>query len=211
MVFGFLTLGLVLAGCPKKFSYHPQDPSKDNEGFMSPTSTPTITPTITPVPKRIFVTNDKFNGGATGINGLAGADNICTTKAFAANLGGSGAWIAWISAGAANAIDRIVEMGPWVLVGEVPDKVIFANKAALTTGPAALINRSELGLTIPLGDLKVWTGTFGTGIDSAINCSNWSMTSVSGTAGNAANTSVLWTDDGNFPCTETKRIYCIEQ
>src|SRR5260370_24682808 len=80
--------------------------------------------------KRIFITHDKFPGTLANGGGLSGADKTCTLAAQAASLGG--AWRAWASTTTANAIDRIVDVGPWF---DLQGAKIFAHNDGLKTMP----------------------------------------------------------------------------
>ena len=79
--------------------------------------------------KRIFITTTSYSAN---LGGIAGADNKCALAAMAGNLGG--AWKAWISDGATNAIDRFTDVGPWK---DLKGVTIFNNKANLATSPLA--------------------------------------------------------------------------
>ena len=98
--------------------------------------------------KRIFITKTTFLGN---LGGLAGADAKCTAAAAARSLGGT--WKAWLSDASTNAIDRIGDVGPWVLVGS--GTRVFDNKAQLETGQNGPVNRNESGALIDVPALTV--------------------------------------------------------
>src|SRR5688500_4322657 len=85
--------------------------------------------------KRIFVTSLGYTGDRTTAGGAAtgwqGADALCDLAAAGAALGG--AWVAWASDSGTNAIDRIMDVGPWYFVDGAT--LVFNNKANLATSP----------------------------------------------------------------------------
>src|SRR4051794_18448419 len=87
--------------------------------------------------KHIFVTSMTYG---SNLGGLTGADAKCRTLATAASLGGT--WKAWLSTTSTNAIDRIVDVGPWYLMNGVKT---FNNKAALRGTPLVPISLDEYG------------------------------------------------------------------
>jgi hypothetical protein len=159
--------------------------------------------------KRIFVTAALYPGN---FGGLAGADAKCTTAAEAVTLGGT--WKAWLSDSTTDAIDRIAEVGPWVLLGTTT--IAFNNKANLATLPLAAVLINERGETLgEFAERRVWTGTQlgGASTYSAFElCQNWTTGNpYDGQFGNADSKGNTWTHGGNAGCTNTLRLYCIEQ
>src|SRR4051794_29892575 len=67
---------------------------------------------------RVFITRTGYTGDLKGqsgaTSGTSGADSLCYAAASAAGLGGE--WRAWVSERYEDAIDRIVDEGPWYLV-----------------------------------------------------------------------------------------------
>lgn len=115
------------------------------------------------------------------LGGLAGADSLCASYAAGAGLS-DGPWKAWLSDETTNAIDRIVDAGPWYLVGTY-NTVAFNTKAQLgaLTPSTQHINISESGATVPYYNgtsLAVWSGSESGGTASAGNtCASWSTSS----------------------------------
>jgi len=109
------------------------------------------TPNPSPAVKRIFVTKATYNGN---MGGLTGADNLCNSSAAAAGLGGT--WKAWLSDASSDAINRIIDVGPWYLIDG--SRKVFENKNNLTTSPLVPINMDEYGGFV--GGEYSWTDTY---------------------------------------------------
>ena len=156
-------------------------------------------------PKRVFVTHAEHDGL---FGGLAGADTFCADAATAANLGGT--FKAWLSDSNTNAIDRIVDVGPWYLVDGVT--LVFINKANLATKPLAEISKDETGATppMPAGLSYVWTGTL-TGGQKDLDCAGWTNASLYARLGAWGTAPADWTSYTAGTCANTARLYCFEQ
>lgn len=170
--------------------------------------------------KRIFATHTVYMGS---FGGVEAGDQLCNSAAQTAQLGG--AWKAWLSTSAANAIDRIADVGPWYLVDGTT--LVFANKAALVGSPRVAIDHDELGNAIPQHDPfnveGAWTGTLQGGKAAAGNpalgagadCSDW-LVGFGETAmfGSVMDTST-WTNTGEAQLAlcdeEQEHLYCFEQ
>jgi hypothetical protein len=178
---------------------------------VPPPPTPTLTPTVTHTPtphKVIFVTSTAYT--ATDIGSLANADSLCTSQALAAGRGGT--WRAWLSDATTNAIDRIVDVGPWYSVDQA--NLVFANRAAMAVGPSSTVQLDQYGNFIYDMPLLVWTGTLNAGTVSTTHCSSWTAGSGStGTVGNASwAVASQWSYYVNYAdCGAAYRMYCIEQ
>jgi len=124
----------------------------------------------------MFITHATFTGTLANGGGLSGADKTCAAAAQAASLGG--AWRAWASTTTVNAIDRIVDVGPWF---DLQGTKIFANKDGLKTSPLAGLWLDEHGAGLASDD--IWTGTNYGGVFSNIPtemaCSDWTSASMS--------------------------------
>jgi hypothetical protein len=170
--------------------------------------------------KRMFVTSSAFTanlakqGGKT--TGLAGADHLCNNAAQAAQLGG--AWRAWLSDSAHDAIDRINDVGPWLNVTKTV--VLFPNWAALTQSPDEVLwsyLTDEYGQMISLA--YVWTGTGAGGhvasySTDSVTCADWTDdvgTYGEGWVGTVGYGAANWTDAQAEPCYQSYSLYCIEQ
>jgi hypothetical protein len=62
-----------------------------------------------------------------------------------------------------------------------------------------------------LGLSAVWTGTLSNGLDSTVNCINWTSVSNSnnGQAGLANSSTSQWTNNANKSCDTYNRVYCV--
>ncbi len=159
-----------------------------------------------PESKRAFVTSTLHTGN---LGGLSGADAICQSRADAALLGGS--WIAWLSTSTVNAITRSSFSGNIVTIGG--DLVSSNGWAGLTGNIILPIQFTETGTLITNSDpvTRAWTGTKYDGTyNSGFTCSDWTSTSGSGTAG-AATVTGEWSQNANFTCNTSFRLYCFEQ
>lgn len=162
--------------------------------------------------KRIFITRDNFDGdlrtNGLGSTGLEGGDNICNTAAEDAQLGGT--WVAWLSDSTTDAFDRVPDVGPWYLVDETTK--IFDDKVSIGDSPLDPIERDELGVANPG---QVWTGTNNAGINTTLNCSDWTTNQGSFTdsafRGTMGFSGLAWTSAKLEPCNMTARLYCFEQ
>jgi hypothetical protein len=91
--------------------------------------------------------------------------------------------------------------------------VVADNKAALTNAASvdlkAAINLDENSQTLS-GTSEVWTGTNPDGTPGVSNCVDWTSNNPdeSGQIGIKDFTNGFWTDDGEDPCTQGKRLYC---
>lgn len=187
-----------------------EDASSGDEDAVVPPDGPTE-----PDTKRVFVTSTGMTGN---MGGIGAADAFCQTAAT--NAGLSGNWIAWLSTSQQEAIDRITHTGRYVLVD---GREVVANKTQLAT--AALTNPilvTELGTPFSStpGDKDIWTGTNASvGDGSGSSCNDWtsSVSTVFGTRGNAASTSVPeWTKvpgflNGGWGCQVNHSFYCFER
>jgi hypothetical protein len=154
-------------------------------------------------PLRAFVTSQTKTGN---LGGVAAADQLCTSLATAAGLGGT--YRAWLSVSGADAIDHVTSVGPWQLV---TGDVVAADKAGLAAAQLKhLVNRDEKGATPPDAEDRVWTGTGSNGRYVGPDCAQWTGAGA-GLVGEAKNGgSGNWTALGNESCTEVNRVYCFE-
>lgn len=169
-----------------------------------------------PTSKRVFVTSDQFMGD---VGGLAGGDAKC---AMAATRGGlDGQWVAWLSAGTTNAIDRIVHDGRYVLLD---GREVVANKIQLSSGALSTpIDLTEMrnGVSGSAEVLRVWTGTDASGLRSEVDrCVDFTTSSSIqwGVMGDTSKATRAWTQapgvvevDGGWGCQTKGHIYCFEQ
>lgn len=195
----FLALVLVL-GCASNLGTI-TDKNPDITG--TPTGTPTgsgTPPTPTPPPNAIvFVSSTTYQGN--DIQTPIGGDSFCTTVAGAAGFGGI--WGAWLSNGTFDAIDRINDVGPWY---RFDGTEVFANLAAITSGPAVPITQDEHGND--LGNVEVWTGTAADGTSQGDDCGNWTTNGGQGHYGVSSATDATWTASTSGNCSGQRHLYC---
>ncbi len=183
--------------------------------------------------KRVFVTSTDHQGN---LGGLAGADNICQTRASAASLGGT--WRAWLSTNTVNASARIVSAE----YRRIDNAVVASNLADLTDGTINVpISITEISTTASSFS-SVHTGTrfTGTVVLQEINascpspgcnrhCNEWTCgtatcpptsysSGAAGTWGSPTLTDARWTQGSTISATPTagscasfRRLYCFEQ
>jgi hypothetical protein len=120
-------------------------------------------------------------------DGLAGADELCQTKAAAAvPAAATKQWRAYLSTSAVNARTRI-GVGPWfnvngVMVASTVDNLHDAlnnniNKTTAVDETGAIVNGS--GDTPNTHDIL--TGSLATGMAAANHCANWTSSAATGT------------------------------
>ena len=168
--------------------------------------------------KRVFVTSDTWDGdlssagNGTGADpGADGADQLCTTAASDAGLGGL--WRAWVStSGGSSAGARLADVGPWYLLDQ--STLVFANKAAMAPAPVHAIDMDETGTPV-VGNYPVWTGTQKSGqVMANATCMDWTSNDSGDLAveGQAGATGSAWTNDGTVPtCDNGAALCCFEQ
>jgi hypothetical protein len=161
---------------------------------------------------RFFITAAAYNADfAILANGdaLAAGDLLCQSAADSVLAGGT--WKVWLSTSTVNAIDRIVEHGPWYRMSG--SAVLFNNKPNLRTLPDVPIEENEHGHTVLWGDDDAWTGTSTGGGAGPARCGDWTSVSASvqGTYGSARASSAVWTSWSTMPCNDHLHLYCIEQ
>ncbi|MDW8348626.1 MAG: DUF1554 domain-containing protein [Bacteroidia bacterium] len=187
---------------------------RNGTGTLTVTNNPVAGACTASCAKRVFVTSTQHTGN---LGGLAGADNICQTRANAAGLGGT--WKAWLSDGSTSAASRLVQHTTNMVR---IDNVVVANGwADLTDGSIDNpINITELGGTITatpdFNNTLVFTNTNTSGgIFGSNHCSNWTSTSNSFAPhyGQCTVTNSDWTNWGTIvaQCGLQRRLYCFEQ
>jgi hypothetical protein len=138
--------------------------------------------------------------------GLEVADADCTT---AGQMYGGGPWRAWLSDSSTNAIDRLVDVGPWYRLDQ--QTKLFDNRAAITQGPLIPIeDPSDAGAGIRS---LFWSGTLLDGTASAGNCSDWTSYVGGGTAtvGRTDTAGSGWVDPTPLSCSKDLSLLCFEQ
>ena len=181
------------------------------------TTTDDVTISFAPNWKKVFITEHNVNTtgfGSGNLGGLAGADNICQTRANGAGLTGN--YKAWVSSSSLSAATRMLQFnGEYRLINGTK---IADNWADLVDGSLDHpINVTENGITIP-GTIPVYTGTNTNGTtDGSNTCSDWnsagSTTWVRGGNGGVANGEwTFWVFAGCEGGWGTGwKLYCFEQ
>ncbi len=164
----------------------------------------------------------------TALNGLAGADQFCTTSAAAVPALAGRPFKAWLSAGNQTPLTRFTNTafaGPYVLVGNASDNggpppTVADSFADLITceGGApqqclkAPILRRENGSDLAVSAF-VWTGTNADGSGAANTCDDWKDGPINqGQVGETAKTTSEWTNSASQRCSSTvNSVYCFEQ
>ncbi len=176
--------------------------------------------------KRVFVSSTKYKGD---IGGIEAATAVCIDLAQHAGLGGD--WMAFLSVPEDEAIERIVDVGPWYLINQTT--LVAANKAQLVSSDLTphldhAINMTEQGSVLECneGDLMalynecgVWTGSFANGVGHETrHCQEWTVASSIGgdsglgMVGVAEFPNAGWLNEGAYSdCGSERRLYCFEQ
>ncbi len=170
------------------------------------TRTPTATATSTPYWRRVFNTEQTYDGN---LGGLGGADTICQGDADAASLGGT--WVAWLSTSTVDARDRIGD-NEFRLVDNT---TVVANSKAdlldssLDNAIVTAANGSNSG-----SFTQTWTGSQYTGTKSTNTCSDWTdgTNGSDGEYGDKSNTDTTWGNNGSQNCgiLNLSHLYCFE-
>lgn len=162
---------------------------------------------------------------AGNFGGIAQADAICRATASAANLGGLGTWVAWLSTATINARDRILDVPYYRIDGELVGRKFVApteTQGSFTDCDKNLFEPIQIteNNEIAPGTDNVWTGTDCTGVlDTVVSpgsCNDWTSTasgpSVRITVGTLNNGNFSWTDrNGSFNnCGSQYHFYCFE-
>lgn len=187
------------------------EPASD-AAVVDPTPDAPVSPSDDAAPpqgerKRVFLTGAFLGTLYDPTGGLVGGDRKCDQAAQQSGLEGS--WRVWLSAGGVDAIDRLVDVGPWYLVDR--QTLVFADRAQLTTGPSAPITMTHSGETIPSS--PVWTGTAADGTGVPDDCSDWTadQAQLRGLVGTSGSTGVAWTASASETCGLYAYLYCFEQ
>ena len=171
-------------------------------------------PLVPPPTRTAFVTSASGPGDLgswpeadPGTTGMDAGDSICRNLADAAGLPDAADYVAWLSDGLTNAIDRLTHDGPWQRFDGIP---LAENKADLSDGGiySSVTWTEELEV---LGNAGVWTGTTAEGIDANDNCQGWTSSSDAdqGRSGAANSVGTQWTENFIQPCDSTfLSLYC---
>jgi hypothetical protein len=145
------------------------------------------------------------------LNGLAGADQICNTRAKRTGL--QGKYLAWLStADGTSPAQRFVKSSE--AYRRLDGVVIAQNWQGLTSGTLlAPLSVTESGKRLERGN--VWTNTNVNGTSRGrADCRGFSQShgSYDSTGGNILYTDRRWTEGGLTDCsTNVMRLYCFQQ
>ena len=160
----------------------------------------------------VFVTNVTSDGNFGGISGV---DQTCQTSAAGAGL--LGTYRAWISGTTTNPSSRLIHsVSPYQLVNGT---IIANNWTDLTDGTLnSPINLSETGVNLSNANVTtVWTATnadstyFGGNCNATGTQPDWSSSIGRSLAGVLTATDSSWTAAFVSPCSQTNRLYCVQQ
>lgn len=175
---------------------------------------------LTCPPKTVFVTARTVQGN---FGSVTVGDTICQTEASQNGL--SGTYKAWLSSTSPPAPTAPPNGWKWLLTVKerftptigayrlVNGTVVAYNFTDLSDGQLqAPINRMANGQEAP-SPLNVWTGTTAGGDSTGQNCYGWSssLSMDAGIAGFAGLTGSQWSIASATRCSESLRLYCMEQ
>ena len=198
---------IALAGCDRLFridEFKPGSTNPDGNGEVMGTTGPRV----------VFVSSTTSAGGA--LDGLAGADRMCQTRAADAQL--PGAYRAWLSMPGVPVAARIPHTGgPFVLVDQTP--IAMDWQALTTTNLLHAIDTTEGGAHLQGAGCDVWTNTTQAGLEQSPNtsddCYDWTTVDHGGVAemGSVVDVDARWTDHFlcNISCMDQARLYCFQQ
>ena len=163
-------------------------------------------PIVLPPPgRRAFVTSVSIAATA----GIDAFDAQCQDDAQAAGLPGT--FSALVSTTTTPATERFDLGGePWSLLNDVPVVENAADLAAPNPTLLAPIWLSASG--IDEGGGAAWQGSTAPSVAAAAgeNCGDWSLTMGEGLAG-ARTRSAVWWGTISVACTDTRRLFCLEE
>jgi hypothetical protein len=162
------------------------------------------------VRKRVFHLENGALGAIRDANdprtGVEVADADCTN---AGQAYGGGQWRAWLSSSSVNAIDRLIDVGPWYRLDQ--QTKLFQSRAAIAQGPLVPIEDptdANAGIR-----RQFWTGTLLDGTASTSNCSDWTayVGGVMATVGRTDTAGEGWVDSMLLSCSKYLSMLCFEQ
>jgi hypothetical protein len=204
---------------PPPSSDPPSAPERSKDPSTTPPSEP---PPSTPAPpppppgtpgvesKVIFATQTAVSGRISfgGKEGREAADLLCNDEARKAELAGT--YIAWLSKGEEDAIERIPEStAGWKLPS---GSLVFPSRAHILEGKGPLVPILRTAdKSILVSDFGVWTATYENGTMQNPSCNDWKSTQGTGVGGNLYAVDRRWTNDRTDYCSDQRRIVCFEK
>ncbi len=186
--------------------------------------------------RRMFVTTEMGSGDLStwpssgGLDGIAGADNVCRTLATNAGLPRGSTFVAWMSDATSDAYCRVhgftgkrtancgkpllpTSAGPWVRTdgrpfgGPIPEVLDGSPDGGAVLAPPSV---DQNGNAVAVGiQILTDTDTSGTWI-SGFDCSNWSSSSGNAVIGETGGGSGWWTYTGSSSCDTGRRLLCFD-
>jgi hypothetical protein len=139
-------------------------------------------------------------------------DQKCRSVASSASLPGD--FVAWLAAPSSLPTARLNQPAAGDSYYVRTDNVVIATNFAsfASTIHKAAIDRTEKA-SIVSGTLEVWTGANADGTATGVDCSGWTSNTnaFTGSVGNAAKTTLAWTNDGTVACAESRHLYCVQK
>ncbi len=158
----------------------------------------------------VFVTSTTQRGDA--INGLGGADLICTelaSKAAHPRVRGR-TFVAWLS-GPVDAAARLVNgRRAYVLPNATPIAANFSQLASASH--LTFVNVDENGAAVA-AETGVWTGSDERGQGTPVTCASWLSANPAdnGQVGRTDRKDKNWSNDGTLGCAQRFHLYCVER
>lgn len=143
--------------------------------------------------------------------GLAAGDAICQNLAANAGLPDPLSFVAWLSAGSVDAVDRLSADGPWKRLDGVE---IAASRAALLNANLSISILASALVVDENGAYvghNAFTGSDGLGRATLDDCNGWTNASagVDATYGSVQETRAFWTtSSAPVACSSPYRLFC---
>lgn len=175
--------------------------------------------TVTCRNKVIWVTNSTTDG-SIGSGGVAGADTMCSNTSDANHPNNGGSYKALIVDGANRIACTTDDCGggasehtDWVLAASTPYVRSNGSTAIGTTNSIGLF-ASALTNSISTTEGFTWTGLFATWTSASDDCTNWTNGGLGGSGERGDQDATLIAEVISTVvdlCSNTYRIYCVEQ
>ena len=154
-------------------------------------------------PNLVFVTSTHHDGD---LGGLAGADQICATRAAAAGLPGT--YRAWLSTTAENALSRLGTANGWVR----PDgKLVARSRDDLAADHLFYPPRvDELGHDVGATVVRTATGRGGLMVSGSEDCGGYHAATTAGFVAAGTSSGAGWLNTAGYgtSCADLTSLYC---
>lgn len=167
-----------------------------------------LTVTFRPRANIAFLSSTKLNMpfGASASASQTAADTHCRTLAAAANLPSSANYVAFLSTTGVTAQSKLGSSRGWVRTDGKPILDALAADNKLLYLPRLDENGADRASTFP----SPATGTTAALAISATRCTDWTVTSGTGTVGSAIDGGGKWIERSAVACTGPFHLYCFE-